>query len=363
MQTEEHIIRELFVEQRLAKGLNPDALFEYLVVQGFTPVFLETVKQLPVVLPDDFLSRLTAQAREEAVHRLEAMKELNRLAERFQECGVNALVLKGAALCLADFYQEPGHRPSSDIDLFVADDDFECVFKILESIGYIAAPAKGNMLSAARIFEKPGRFGLVLNIDLHRRISNSHHRFAHEMNFERLMAGGRCVQQGIWVPSPMHMLLHAGFHRAQHFNHMGDRLIWLYDVHLLTEAMDDAQILEALEVARDLDVYDMVLASLAAAQFYFPSRHEGLVGDVLQDEPDRSGYVADSFFFNLASIPKLSGRVRFVLQTLFPGPRYLMWDKSAAWYELPSLYLQRWWLALKMLSLAVRSRLSKRAIS
>jgi hypothetical protein len=94
--------------------------------------------------------------------------QLEQLAEGLARAGLNALLVKGAALALTH-YPEPWERPMGDIDLMSRPDELERVVRALEKMGYRRQRAEGRRWSRVALAEEqllpgPGMIGGLVEV-------------------------------------------------------------------------------------------------------------------------------------------------------------------------------------------------------
>ena len=168
-------------------------------------------------------------------------RELIAVLEAFAAAGVDTLLLKGTPLAYSH-YADSALRPRCDTDLLVAPASREAAVRVLEARGYQRSNAvSGTLISHEDCYcKKEGNVDHVL--DLHWRINNAQ-VFAQALSHDELSV------RSVPVPRlgeaarglcPPHALLLACMHRAGHLDGLdgsGERLIWLYDIHLLARAM------------------------------------------------------------------------------------------------------------------------------
>ena len=226
--------------------------------------------------------------RQQAAATLGLQARLRAVLQCLHQADIPVLVLKGVALGQW-LYPAPYLRESSDVDLLLASrDDALCAAAVLEGLGYDMAHA-------------PGRFQHELacqgdglpDLDLHwalsdwpvlDRLPDFDTLLASSIPLPGLGAGAR----GLDAP---HALLHACVHRASNLSaDLGDRLKWLYDLHLLAAVLDrdggwpsflaiceqaqtcgiDAEGLAAATALFGTPVPPAVSAALAAARIHEP---------------------------------------------------------------------------------------------
>ncbi len=183
-------------------------------------------------------SALRAEAAIEAIRKA----ELARLLDAFHVAGVRALLLKGARMAYT-VYPEAWLRPRVDTDLLVDLADRWRADAVMRSLGY--APHThfdGHLVTHQFEYERRSPLGTPELVDLHWKIANPH-AFADLFTARELLHDAIPITPlgaGAWGPSDVHMFLIACLHRVAHHDN-SDRLIWLYDLHLLATAMSPAE--------------------------------------------------------------------------------------------------------------------------
>jgi hypothetical protein len=171
-------------------------------------------------------------------------RELIAALAALAEAGIGSLLLKGAALAYTH-YAEPHLRTRCDTDVLIRPADRIGARQALERLGYERRnEIDGTLVSYQECHTK--RDGAVRHvIDLHWQVNNRQ-VFAQALRFDEVRA--RSVPVPPLGPAaralcPTDALLLACMHRAAHLGASGtegDRLLWLYDIHLLATAMTSA---------------------------------------------------------------------------------------------------------------------------
>lgn len=180
-------------------------------------------------------------------------RELIAVLEAFAAAGVGALLLKGTPLAYSH-YADSALRPRCDTDVLVAPAKQETAARVLETRGYRRSNAvSGTLISYEDCYcKKEGNVDHVL--DVHWRINNAQ-VFARALSHDELFVRSVPVPglgeaaRGLYPP---HALLLACMHRAGHLegrDGSGERLIWLYDIHLLAKAMSAGEWREFAQLA------------------------------------------------------------------------------------------------------------------
>jgi hypothetical protein len=228
------------------------------------------------------------------------------------------LVTKGTALAYS-IYDSPDLRPRTDVDLLIDERDLETVRSAFHSIGF------GENVSVVRqhMFFRVDANRVMQSYDVHLDITNNA-TTAGVLRYEELRA--RAVQLaafGAFAPSPEDALLYACVHRVVH-HHDVERLIWLYDVHLLYQAV-------ARDVfwarAKERRVVTICRHSIELARHWFG----GDAGDlpaVVDDEPSRVFLERDRtrgalLAGDLAALPSWRERLRILGALAFPPAEYM----------------------------------------
>ena len=138
-------------------------------------------------------------------------------------------------------YPRPWLRPQSDVDLWCADRDSDALRACLERSGYRPVLEWNNEGKHQFQYVRTDECGVARLVEVHLRIANPV-VFALALTFSYAHAAAIAVPNvpGALTLSPPHALFLACVHRAAH--HFGSRrLIWLYDIHLLSRALSDEQ--------------------------------------------------------------------------------------------------------------------------
>ena len=353
---------ECIAPRRLESCARADRFHEMAVFHGVAPLLSTRLRQSS---PQDaalgarlFPPRALADAT--AVELLRAA-ELERVLECLARAGIEALVLKGAALAHS-IYPSPALRPRADTDLLIGARHRESAHRVLTDLGYERFTAvSGRLISYQSGYGHRDRFGVDHILDLHWRISNTQ-AFSRALEFEALAA------RSVPVPAlgahastlaPADALLLACMHRAHHLHHPYsaggrpmrgvDRLIWIYDIHLLLEAMTGEELRAFARLGARCRMAAVCADAVTRAMRCFATRVPDTLLDTLRRPApgDRSErHLRRGRFRHLAnelrSLPRLRDRIALLAEHLFPPADYMLAKYSVgnrAW--LPLLYVQR----------------------
>ena len=293
----------------------------------------------PTTAPADasLLSVFAACAREQAARSLLMQAEASRVLAVFHGAGLRVLVLKGMALAQW-LYPATYLRPSGDLDLLLKSrSDAELARDLLADAGY-----PDHYVSGRHGYEVTCRPGpdasRHLEVDLHWRIQNVP-LFANTLDFETLwaasvpLAGLHPEARG---SGPVHAMTHAAMNRVVNiYNGLGDRLHWLYDIHLLSRKFEQRDWQGLTRLAIDLQLCGVVQSALEAAIRDLNSTVPEFVLGQLQCHAENESLNATRMgdwkymqFRNLMALP-WHQRASWVFERLLPDMSYLRhFDKT-----------------------------------
>lgn len=208
--------------------------------------------------PLEIRQELARTAADQATRDLLRTRELSRVLAALAAAGVEPLLMKGAALAY-QIYPSPALRARQDADLLIREAELAVVDRALAAAGY-RQPGKDRAVSGEpvsahyqRSYLRRDGYGVVHNLDVHWRISDTP-LFTELLSYDELTAAAAPVPalgplaRGL---GPVHALLLACLHRIHHAHEPDrggavpyygrERLIWLYDIHLLSRTLTPAQ--------------------------------------------------------------------------------------------------------------------------
>lgn len=287
--------------------------------------------------------------------------EITRVLDALAVDGVQPLVLKGAALA-GSHYPDPALRPRNDTDILIAAEQRTQAERTLERLGYTRAQGvAGEFVSYQSFWSRTDASGINHHLDVHWRINNS-------QVLAKVLAYPELAARSTPLPSlgasaralaPRDALLHACIHRAGHASetmHVGeieqrgsDRLIWLYDIHLLAARMSELELDAFARHAAERRVRAICHDALRRSRDCFgtdiPPRVLGALNQPGPAEPS-ARLIQAGWGSNLAgdflAIDGWRDRMLWLGELVFPSADYMRWKYpgiSTGW--LPFLYLRR----------------------
>lgn len=275
-----------------------------------------------------------------------------RVLQWLADIGLRPLVLKGAAYAVG-LYPEPHLRPRCDTDLLFPDhESARQAWQRLEAEGYEPLPnvVEGRFVSRQRTYIKTTGGGHAL--DLHWAISNSHSFVRalpyHELNRDAVALPD--LHEQARTLSPLHSLLFACLHLFGHdrIEHMR-RLLWLYDIHLLSRRLSESDWSAFSRVAITKEVAGICRHVLDEVNDRFPVEAYGTIRPALavaermeSFRPDRLKSSLHFLYYDMKALDRWTDRLQWLRESLFPSADYMRSKyprTSHLW--LPLLYMRR----------------------
>ncbi|MCB2048689.1 MAG: nucleotidyltransferase family protein [Novosphingobium sp.] len=290
----------------------------------------------------DFLRReALGQAMWEARHKAVLSGLLNAMAHT----GIRAILLKGTALAYLA-YANPASRKRGDTDLLVQVSDRNDGRSILSECGFFPIEAAHSLDGEQRLQEvwaHDAEDGSRHFIDLHWQVTNSP-SLEGILRFSDISANLQPLPRlspNAQAPDSVSLMIHACVHRAGHKVSPyfvdgrrlieGDRLIWLFDLHLLAQAFSDDHWSDLVKRCSQLKIGPVCHEGLLAARTRF---HTDVPFEVLQSLiADSSVSVATDYLMNesplrrawldLRAIKAGQTRLSYLLARIFPPAAFI----------------------------------------
>ena len=208
------------------------------------------------------------------------LADLRSLLVAFEDHGIRVVIIKGTGLAY-DLYPSPELRPRGDTDLLIAETDVAAMHQLMHGLGYESQLTSGDTLAVRqKSFVRAGHV-----YDVHWDVSNSA-VVRDALPFDELI--GRAITvpgiaPGALAPSHADALLLACIHRVAH-HHDNERLIWLYDIHLLREAMSAEEHACFWRLAAERRVVTICERSIDLADGWFATSPHDRAADWLTDD-------------------------------------------------------------------------------
>jgi Uncharacterised nucleotidyltransferase len=269
-------------------------------------------------------------------------QELRKVLLCLDEDGIQPLLLKGVPLAYT-VYQSPALRPRGDTDLLIREGDLKRVAHILRELGYDGPDVEVDKFAIyACTYRKSS--GTAHDLDVHWKINNAR-LFARTLTFDELLA------EAIEIPSlaccalglgQTHALLLACMHRFAHAHapfyvngnpiYAGDHLRWVYDIHLLSSALNTGQWSEFTTLARTKSIAEFCIDGLSASREAFntkiPAETIAALAAAARNEVASAQSLRASgatwFFANLRALPDWRQRIALIKQVALPSSAYMM---------------------------------------
>ncbi len=267
--------------------------------------------------------------------------------------GVRVLVIKGSALAYT-VYPHPWLRPRTDTDLLVSRDDVPEATRALESCGYARSDAltSGSLVSHQIAFERVDAHDVHHVVDLHWKIVNPQ-MLADSLPFDDLwQTAQRAPSLGpaARVPSAVASIALGCIHRLAH--HQGhDRLVWLFDLRLLSDPFCDADWEALTQLAGQRGIAGLCLDGLRQSRDRLggrlPEPVEATLAISAPAEPSRvylqgTVHKRDVLVSDLSALGDWGSRLRLLREHAFPPAAFIRqrYGVDNPW-PLPALYLHR----------------------
>jgi hypothetical protein len=262
-------------------------------------------------------------------------RELRRILETLASHGVTPLLIKGAHLAYT-VYPSPDYRPRLDSDLLIGARDRETVARSLIADGYQPmAHVTGDVAFGQMQYERTDASGAAHTLDVHWRIANPQ-AFADRLTYDELKRFAEPVSRlgpHAFAPSAPYALAIACVHRTAHHG-TADRLLWLYDIHLLASACTERDWETLCRLALDRGLAPVVSAGLddaasCLATVVPPAILARLNEGAASTDPDVLAFLAsppsriDVVRSDWRRLRGWHQRARFLREHLFPPPDYM----------------------------------------
>ena len=327
--------------------------------QGVAALMADALGSSEDLLPPRLRSiRETFQGRAKSL----AILELSRRARAqhvlgvLGDAGIPVLVLKGMALGYW-LYPSPVQRPGADVDLLVPDlETAEKGVAALLAGGYRLVdgviPVRSSGLEVALRFSARHDH----EVDLHWQLLNNA-RLARGFGFTEL--SDAAIALPALVPGarglgPLHALAHALLHRVANIpSGRQNRLIWLYDIHLLAARFGESDWKAFLHLCAEKSIGSSCHDGLAASQAMMRTPLPDGLLDAMRSQAAASHWQLQNISGRGAldrahwmALP-LGERLRWIWRKLFPPPAFMRYRYGVEGFQgLVTAYVRRAWVGV-----------------
>ena len=303
--------------------------------------------------PGDVREELARAARAATAAALVMAREIAAVLAALSSSGIHPVLLKGVPLAYG-VYKAPGSRAHADTDLLVRRDQVDEVRRVMAGLGYVEPPlSDGELVFCQFQMMREDRFGIRHVFDVHWKISTQT-LFADVLTFEELAEAAEAVPAlgpHARAAGPVHALLLACIHPAMHHRN-SERLIWLYDVHLLLGRLSSSDMEQFAAIAVRKQVSAICLHQLTVTRTRFHTAiPDRLMRMLAASEAEPSAeYLRPGrrweheFASNVRGLARWRDRLRLVREVTLPGPRYMLDAYGVGprgMVLLPGLYVHR----------------------
>ncbi len=310
--------------------------------------------------PAEVLQRLRANAIQLAMWELRHQQVLAHALQELHRIGIQPVLIKGTALAYS-LYPDPALRTRGDTDLIIPMDAREQVQKALVSMGFERGVGVSGEFVSYQASYSQSVDGSSHTLDLHWKINNS------EL-LSRLFTYEELRRDAVPLPalcshalgaSRTHALLLACMHRSTHkqipyyvseMPHCtADRLIWLYDIHLLASQLTLAEWEDFNRLATGKGLRAVCLEGMQHARECFDTRYPAamLTSLAAKGPAEPAARYLDAsrlrrLWMDFVALGSIASQIGFARETLFPTADYMRAKyPHQQRLSLPWLYLRR----------------------
>lgn len=240
---------------------------------------------------------------------------------------IPALLMKGTPVAFL-YYPNTYLRTRCDTDIYIDEDDLQKTAELLSAHHYelsgLGSRKHSSKQFVAAIESVQKKF---LHFDMHWKLSN-------RVMFRSTLPFKECLQSSQPVTglgpnaralSITDLMIHACIHRIAHGrNTERNRLIWLYDIHLMAEAMSATELDDFLLKAKQKAIATLCADALETCQAIFnTSLTEHLLADMRKDSKrEASAKLIEASklrwaWEDLRALPGVSEKIAFARELLF----------------------------------------------
>lgn len=345
-------------------GASARSVIERAAYHGVLALLHDRLRQPPEAertWPDAILEACREGSVRLAMWELRHRAVLRNILCELAAAGIRPVLFKGTALAYT-LYPESVLRSRGDTDLIIPPQARAVVAEALDRCGFEREMGvSGESISYQASFSRSEPGGDTHTLDVHWRINNSE-LLSRLFSYEELLRSARPVPalgDAALAAGPLHALLLACMHRAAHMHNpyyvdgvahfSGDRLIWLYDLHLLAQsfAAEDWRAFERMAVEKGLCkvCHDGLERARLAFHTSIPQQTLDRLAESGKDEILGRYLEASALrqqWMDFWARPGIGDKLRFLGETLLPPAEYMRHKyPDATPGALPWLYVKR----------------------
>lgn len=311
--------------------------------------------------PAPVLQALRDRSVQQAMWELRHQQLLTQTLRALEAGGLRPVLIKGSALAYS-VYADPVLRTRGDTDLLIPSAASEQAHHLLTALGYERSRGvSGDFVSYQASYTQRTADGGSHTLDLHWKINNSEllsGLFTHDELARDADRLPRLCADALGASRVQAMLL-ACMHRATHRHnpyyvhgephYEADRLIWLYDIHLLAGGMSDGEWDVFVQLASQKGLRAVCLDGMSQAGARLGTTYPAPVlvklaqpGAVEPAAQYLDGGRLRQQWMDMRALGSHSKRLRLMRELLFPPAAYMhgkFGGGRISW--LPWLYLRR----------------------
>ncbi len=304
--------------------------------EGVTALAYHKLRHLAVWkhCPADLQNALAKATYQETALEMTLVQELRKVLQLLAEHHLPVLIMKGAALAYT-LYPRPYLRSRCDTDLLLPSrKEAERASTVLQMIGYEQPmDIPGDLICHELGCYKTTATGLTHALDIHWGLSNAV-LFAGRFSFAELQAIAVPIPElapHAYGFDPKHAFLLACMHRVNNlWPGIADRLIWLYDIHLLAESFTEQQWQTLIQLAENHSLCGPCLDGINKTHEFFKTaipdsiHHRFKAGALKEGFNPKNAQIRWRYkWLAFRHLPSTTIRLRWLLQYVFPDIQYM----------------------------------------
>jgi len=277
---------------------------------------------------------LDALAKESIAVEMARAVEIEQFLKILHSSNIDFLVFKGTALAYF-LYRNAWQRPRSDTDILIDRDDLNEVLELFSELGYEQSVSiSGKYVSYQTTVTKKVSHQFTHRIDIHWKINNRQ-ILSNCYNLDELLENSMScsiLNHEMFIPSNIDSLILACIHRVGHHSDK-ERIIWIYDIHLLAESLSHEQWAMLIAKARNKNISRIIFDGISTSNALLDTKldtgiYQALKKSLKTKESsaiflDRDLGETQIFWKDLMFLPKWSQRLTLIKEHLIPDRKYL----------------------------------------